>query len=168
MQLEQTQVKLKLVDNKFNHFDSENGQTITGKDIRQQLNKNGVWKNDSKGKYIGVQFDGHEFMFRDGEIIVVGATIARALIRSSRIIVGDQLTGAIVPFLEVVETYALGQASPSDRPATACPICGEDQKTFPALARHLGKERKLHPELFKEEKVDWDGDEETKPEEVEA
>jgi len=164
MKLEQTQVKLRLVDEKFSHFDDENGQTISGKDIHKQMSKNGVWRNDAKGKYAGVQFDGHEFMFRPGEIIVVGETIANALRRSSRIIVGHQLTGSIVPFLEVAEQYSLGEADAGNRPATACPICGVDQKTFPALTRHLGKERKLHPELFKEESVEWDESETEKAE----
>lgn len=156
MKLEQTQVKLRLVDEQFSHFDDENGQTISGKDIHKQMNKNGVWKNDAKGKYVGIQFDGHEFVFRPGEIIVVGESIARSLRKSSHIIVGHQLTGAIVPFLQVAETYSLGETDASNRPATACPICGVDQKTFPALTRHMGKERKLHPELFKEEGVDWE------------
>ncbi|HEY6766643.1 MAG TPA: hypothetical protein VI386_17930 [Candidatus Sulfotelmatobacter sp.] len=163
--IESTQVRLRLISPTKDVFNPETGDTVFGKDVLSQLTKNRRWSNDRIGKYVGVQFDAHEFMFREGETITVSETIAKALIRSSAICVGsDKLNGPMVPFLEIAETYELGAPSEQKRTPTTCGICGEDQKTFPALTRHLGQERKKHPELFEEKKTDWDGEKE----EVEA
>src|SRR5581483_8286585 len=122
--------------------------------------KNKCWKNDHEGKYISVQFNSIDFQFRPGTQVVVGETVARCLLRNSSICIGsDSLNGPVVPFLRVIEKRELNKAEKAGITPTTCPICFEDQKTFPALTRHLGKERKLHPELFKEEGRDWEKEE---------
>jgi hypothetical protein len=170
---ETSQVRLRIISPDSNIFNDETGTSVSGKDVLKQLKINNVWKNDKQGKYIGIQFDAFEFVFREGEMITVGATVARALRRNSIICVGsDKLNGPLVPLIEIAEKYELGapvepakEAAVAKSP-TSCPICGEEQKTFPALARHMVKERKKNPDLFKEEgatpktdgKVDWDGE----------
>jgi hypothetical protein len=158
--MESTQVRLRIVSPDKEFPNLETGITVTGKDILKQMKTNNVWKIDHIGKYAGLMFDGQTFNFREGEITTVPATVANHLRRASAIIVGsDKLNGPIVPFIEVVETFDMTEPQKAVRTPTTCPICGEDQKTFPALTRHLGQERKKHPELFQEEKgkTDWEG-----------
>jgi len=158
--MESRQVRLRIVSPEKEFDNPETGVTVSGKEILKQMKTNNVWKLDHVGRYCGLQFDGQEFRFREGEITTVPATIASHLRRASSIIVGsDKLNGPILPYLEVVDSFEMTEPkkAPITTTPTTCPICGEDQKTFPALTRHLGKERKLHPELFKEEKTDWDG-----------
>jgi hypothetical protein len=150
--LEQNQVKLRIVQPTFRMTVDETGEYVTGKHILDQMKKNQVFKNDSRGKYVPILFDGREFDFREGETITVGETISNALRRMSTICVGgDKLNGPIVPFLEIVSVHSISEAEPEAKTPTTCPICGEDQKTFPRLTRHLGVERKNHPELFVDE-----------------
>jgi len=159
--IESTQVRLRLISPTKEVFNQETGDSVSGKEVLAQMKKNGVWKNDHEGKYAPIQFDSLEFQFREGKTITVNETTAKALIRGSVMTIGsDKLNGPMIPFVEVVEKYELGATSEEKRPATACPICGVDQKTFPALTRHMGQERKKHPELFVEEKTDWDGEKE--------
>lgn len=158
-QVEPIQVTLGLVDENFKIEISETGETVTGKDILKQLAKSNQWKNDHAGKYLPVQFNALEFQFRPGTSVTVGESVAHSLLRSSALIVGgDQLNGPMVPFLVVLGKRELNAIERVGHSPTTCPICFEDQKTFPALARHMGKEKKLHPELFKEEARDWEGE----------
>lgn len=159
-QIEQIQVKLGLVDKDFSvHLDAT-GETVSGADVLAQLRKNNCWKNDHEGKYVSVQFDSREFMFRPDTYVIVGETVAKCLIRNSVICIGgDQLNGPMVPFLKVLEKREINQSERTAKTATTCPICFEEQGSFPALTRHMGKEKKLHPELFVEEKRDWSEDE---------
>lgn len=159
--IEATQVRIGIIDPAKEIFNSETGMSVSGKDVIKQLKINNVWKNDLDGRYAMVQYDGQTFNFREGQTLTVPESVARCLRRSSVICVGsDKLNGPMIPFLEVKEKLemALPTAEKKTTPTT-CPICGEDQKTFPALTRHLGQERKKHPELFEEEKskTDWDG-----------
>jgi hypothetical protein len=157
---ETSQVRLRIISPTKEIFNEETGATVTGKEVLKQMKTNNVWKNDTKGKYASIQFDAFEYQFREGETITVPETVARALRKNSIICVGsDKLNGPLVPFVEVVEKFELGEpTAPVAKTPTTCPICGEDQKTFPALTRHLGQERKKHPELFEEEKkgTQWD------------
>jgi hypothetical protein len=157
--MESRQVRLRIVSPDKEFDNSETGTTILGKDILKQMKINNVWRNDHRGKYAGLMFDGQSFYFREGEVTTVPETVANHLRRASSIVVGsDQLNGPILPFIEVIEAFDMTEPSKAQaRTATTCPICHEDQKTFPALTRHLGQERKKHPELFQEEKTDWDG-----------
>lgn len=156
------QVTLGLIDENFSLSIDSTGEIITGKDVLAQLRKNNAWKNDHEGKYVSLQFDAQEFMFRPGTSITVGKNVARNLIRNSGVCVGgDSLNGPIVPFVQILEERELNRADKTVTPTT-CGICGVDQKTFPALTRHLGDERKAHPELFKEEKREWDEKKEAK------
>lgn len=156
---ETSQVRLRIISPDKEIYNDETGTSVFGKDVLKQMKQNNVWRNDSKGKYAGIQFDALEFQFREGETVTVSATVGKCLRRGSIICVGgDKLNGPLVPFLEIVDTYELGAPSEKKTTPTSCPICGEDQKTFPALTRHMGKERKLHPELFEEKGTDWDGE----------
>ena len=157
--MEARQVRLRLVDPNKEFPNNETGQVVTGKEILKQMKTNNVWRIDHIGRYAGLQFDGQMFTFREGETTTVPETVARHLRRASAIVVGsDKLNGPLLPFLEVVDTFDMTEPTKTvAKTPTTCPICGEDQKTFPALTRHLGVERKKHPELFKEEKTDWEG-----------
>jgi hypothetical protein len=169
--IESTQVRIGLIDPSREIFNSETGVTVSGKDVIKQIKTNNRWTNDKDGRYVMVQYDSLTFNFREGETLTVPESVARCLRHSSVITVGsDKLNGPMIPFLEVKEKLemALPTAEKKTTPTT-CPICGEDQKTFPALTRHLGQERKKHPELFEEEKskTDWEGKSGTTTDEVE-
>ena len=158
-----TQVRLRIVPPEKEVSNPETGAVVSGKDILKQMKTNNVWRLDHLGRYAGLQYDGQTFMFREGEIIAVPEVIAHHLRRASAICVGsDKLNGPLIPFIEVVGTFDLTSPVKAAHTPTTCPICFVDQKTFPALTRHLGQERKLHPELFEEEaekkkKTDWEG-----------
>lgn len=157
--MEAIQVRLRIVSPDKEFPNHETGITVSGKDILKQMKTNNVWKSDHVGTYAGLMFDGQTFNFRQGEIITVPATVANHLRRASAIIVGsDKLNGPILPFIEVVDSFDMTESSKAEvvRTATTCPVCFEEQKTFPALTRHLGKK---HPELMREEKkkTDWEG-----------
>lgn len=159
--VETKQCHIRLVDPTKEIYNAETGETVSGKDILRQMKTNNVWKTDHEGRYAAVQYGGQTFKFREGQILTLPETLAACLRRNSTICVGsDKLNGPIIPFLEITKTFELqapdSTAVSTPKPATACPICGEDQKTFPALTRHLGMERKKHPELFSEEKTQWD------------
>ena len=150
---ETSQVRLRIISPDKEIFNEETGQTVSGKEVLKQMKINNVYKNDKDGKYIGIQFDAFEYIFRDGMTLTVPETVARALRRNSIICVGsDKLNGPLIPFIEVVDKFELSapDAPKAVATPTTCPICHEDQKTFPALTRHLGQERKKHPELFEE------------------
>ena len=163
---ETSQVRLRVISPDKEIYNEETGQTVTGKDVLKQMKQNNVWKNDKDGKYASIQFDAFEYQFREGQVITVPSTIGAALRRNSIICVGsDKLNGPLIPYLEVVERFELGAPSEPVAPAkpttqTTCPICGEDQKTLPALTRHFSKK---HAELMKEEKskTNWDAPEST-------
>lgn len=156
--MENQQVRLRIVSTDKEFPNEETGQIVTGKDILKQMKVNNVWRNDHKGRYAGVQYDGQTFKFREGEVITVPETVGRHLRRGSSLVVGsDQLNGPSLPYLEVIDQFSMIEPQKAAKAATACPICGEDQKTFPALARH---QMAKHADVFKEQKtgkVDWTG-----------
>ena len=170
---ETSQVRLRLISPDKTIFNEETGEEVSGKDVLKQMKLNNVWKNDVKGKYASVQFDAFEYQFRDGQTITVPETVGRQLRKGSIICVGtDKLNGPLIPFLEIVEKFELGETKPAApvHTATTCPICHEEQGSFPALTRHMGQERKKHPELFEEKetvqksKTNWDIPDDTDPE----
>ena len=146
-------VKLRIVHPEVEIPNTETGIVVTGKDILKQMKINNVWKFDHVGKYCEVQYDRRGYVFREGQTVTVSEHIGRRLRACSAIIVGnDSLNGPIVPFLEVCGEFSM-VASEDAKPktATSCPICGEDQNSFPGLSRHMALEKKKHPELFQEE-----------------
>jgi hypothetical protein len=156
--IESTQVRIGLIDPTKEIFNSETGTAVSGKDVIKQLKINNVWRSDPNGRYAAVQYDGMTFKFRENETLTIPESVARSLRRASVITVGsDKLNGPMIPFLEVKEKLEMSIAAQGPKSPTACPICGEDQKTFPALTRHMGQERKKHPELFEEKATDWEG-----------
>lgn len=105
------------------------------KDVLTQLRKNGALrKNKESGEEVmTLQFNSQTFDFSPDIQITVGKSIADALIRSSAVIVGDQLTGEIVPSIEAVTTYAAGRGLAQN----TCPYCGEVKETPQSLGQHL-------------------------------
>jgi hypothetical protein len=158
MAIETTHVRVRLISPDKEIFNPETGMTVSGKDVIKQMKLNNIWRNDREGRYAAVQYAGQTFKFKEGESVTVPASIAGALRANSAICVGsDKLNGPIIPFLDIADKFELTEATPAAKSPTCCPICGVDQKTFPALTRHLGQERKNHPELFEEKKTDWEG-----------
>jgi hypothetical protein len=158
--IETKQCRVRLVDPNKEIYNPETGVTVSGKDILKQMKINNVWKNDNEGRYALLQYGGQTFKFREGQMLTLPETLAVCLRRNSAICVGsDKLNGPIIPFLEIADSFELQAPSSGavSKSPTTCPICGEDQKSFPALTRHLGQERKKHPELFEEkEKTQWE------------
>lgn len=156
--MENQQVRLRLVDPKKEFPNAETGTVVLGKDILAQMKKNNVWRHDHVGRYAGVQYDGQTFKFRDNEVITVPETVGRHLRRASNLVVGsDQLNGPTLPYLEIIDSFSMIEPQKQERTPTTCPICDEDQKTYPALARH---QMEKHADLFKEakepKKISWD------------
>lgn len=159
--IETKQCRVRLIDASKEIYNPETGETVSGKDVLRQMKTNNVFKTDHDGKYVMLQYGGQTFKFREGQMLTVPETLAICLRKNSIICVGsDKLNGPMIPFLDIADSFELqapdSTAISKPKPATACPICGEDQKTFPALTRHLGQERKKHPELFAEEKTQWE------------
>jgi len=169
--MENQQVRLRIISGDAEIPNEETGQSVFGKDVLRQMKINNVWRNDHNGRYAGVQYDGQTFKFREGETITVPATVGRHLRRQSAICVGsDQLNGPLIPYLEIIDTFSMIEPKKDEKTPTTCPICGEDQKTFPALARH---QMAKHADVFKEKtaesadplkerkgRVNWDGEDE--------
>jgi hypothetical protein len=159
MNIETTQVKLRLVNEK-DFPDDE----ITGKDILNEIKKRkSLWRNDEHGKYISLMYDAHEFRFRQGKALTVGKLVANALRRSSAISIGpDYLSGPIAAMLMVEKEFVLGEEDADEnakpKTMTTCPVCGTEQGTLPKLARHIDKHKADHPELFNEpDGIQWEG-----------
>ena len=162
MSIETTHVRVRLISPDKEIFNPETGLSVRGSEVIKQMKTNNVWRNDKNGRYAAVQYSGQTFKFREGMSVTVPASIAPFLRANSAIVVGsDKLNGPIIPFLDVTDTYELQEPTKAPTTPTTCGICGEDQKTFPALTRHLAVERKKHPELFEEDKekkpIDWEG-----------
>lgn len=116
------------------------------KKILQQMRKNGVFRQDEFGPYASIQFDSQEFKFRPGKTFTVGRSVGNALIRSSAILLGDDpLSDPYLAFVEKKSETQLGQES-KQKAQFSCPICHEDQKSGPRLARHL-MDKSAHKEL---------------------
>lgn len=162
--MEALQARVRIVQPENSTFNQETGETVTGQEILHQMRVNNVWRNDSKGKYAAVMYDGQGFKFRENEVTIVPVTVARHLRRMSAIVVGpDKLNGPLMPYLEIIDTYDMTQPqkvvveAPKTTPTT-CLVCGVDQESFPALMRHQMAD---HAEMFTEKKaprapVQWD------------
>jgi len=104
--MEQQQVKLRIISPEREYPNEETGEIVTGKEVLKQMKTNNMWKNDHKGRYAAVMFDGQTFKFREGETITVPATVGRHLRRMSGTVVGqDQLNGPIIPYLEIIDQF---------------------------------------------------------------
>jgi hypothetical protein len=158
-QIETTQVRLRLVNEKDDFPDG-----TTGKDVLSEIKKRKqLWKNDEHGKYISIMYDAHEFRFRPGKALTVGKLVANALRRSSALSIGpDYLNGPMAPTLVVEKEYQLGDedsdGNAKPQTMTTCPVCLVEQATLPKLTRHLEKHKSDHPELFNEpDGIPWEG-----------
>ena len=139
MDVEMEQVKLRLT---------------TNDEVLATLRTNKAFQRGKDGQEIFVrQFDSRMFEFVPGRILTVGATIARGLIQSSRVIVGNHLTGAWVPAIEKVSSFQASFGEPDEnRSSTACAFCGTEFKTpdlsLAEAVRKLGHHMMTkHPEL---------------------
>lgn len=113
------------------------------KSILNQLKKNKMWREDTEGPYLAIQFDAQEFKFRPGTVYTVGRTVGNALIRSSAVLIGtDPLSDPYLPYVVKIAEHQLGQTNVK-KAQFECPICHEDQKSAPRLARHL-MDQKVH------------------------
>lgn len=131
------------------------------KDVLKEMKRRKVLKRDQKGdKYI-VQFDAQEFTFRPGSTITVGRSVAKALQRSSAIIMGDDLTGDMVSVLVEAGSYKLGDEN-EGAALTRCPVCKKDMGSLTRLSRHISVAHKgERPDLYDdtkkpEPKTDWE------------
>jgi hypothetical protein len=154
MSVETSQVRLGLIDPTKEVFNQETGDTVTGKQVLQQLSTNNVWRNSPKGKYVAVQYNAQTFKFFVGESMVLPESVGRALRKSSAILVGeDKLNGPIIPFLEIQEKMEMTLAHVNE---------DKLQKENEALKAELEALRKQAAEPAKTKpkgkKIDWDGD----------
>jgi hypothetical protein len=162
MQIETTQVRLRLVGEKDVFPDGSEGREVLN-EIKKRNKKEHIWLNDEIGKYISIMYDAHEFRFRPGKAITVGKVVANALRRSSALMIGpDYLNGPILPMIVVDKEFTLGEElvdGSKPMTQTTCSVCFVDQLTLPKLMRHLEKHRSDHPELFEEpDALPWDGE----------
>lgn len=122
--LETDQTKLKLTGN---------AEVLTTLRNKKLLVKDGEGK-----EYFARPFDSQEIRFYPGVPQTFPASIARALIQGSRVIIGDAFTGPQVEALENIGTAKLGTIqSEAPRPATECPYCHKDFATAGKLGYHL-------------------------------
>lgn len=122
-------------------------------EILKQLKKNNILKTDKEGEYAVYQFDGKCFYFRPDKPVTIGHNAAKALIRSSAIIIGHPLTGDVVVAIDEIGHHELGQESSEEEATkqTQCPVCKKDCESLPKLARHL---MSAHKDRFDSEKAE--------------
>lgn len=130
------------------------------KELLKELKRHKALKTDAQGDKLVLQFDGQMFVFRPGIVVTVGARIAKALLRASSVVVGDDLTGEIKPTLETAGRFQLGEEAPEEsNRVTICPVCKKDCYNLVRLAKHIQvAHRTDRPDLYTEEKTktDWD------------
>ncbi len=102
-----------------------------------------------------IQFDSQDFAFSPGKVIHVPQNVAECLIAQQPLMGGTKrkmivdgetveylsaLDAGWTPVLDVVETWAAGEESPSAKAAraTACTICTDKFETVEQLIAHLG------------------------------
>jgi hypothetical protein len=128
-------------------------QLTENKDILAQLRKNKALKRATPEapEVFTAQYDGKVFSFRKGVPVTLSASAAKALRRSSAVIVGASIDGEYMPALEMVDEFQLGEESATRRKSlTMCPICLKDMKNIPNLAKHLSSKahKEDRPDLF--------------------
>ena len=115
-------------------------------EVLQQLRRNKRFATNSQGKEeLILSFDSQPFSFSlDGQL-TVGETVARALMRSSEVIVGDPLTGDVRPALVNVRRFGVGD---STAVLNQCPYCQDSFEKPTQLAAHLFQRRCLKMSQF--------------------
>lgn len=123
MDFDLTQVNLHLTENRK---------------VLNQVKNNRRMFQDEEGEYFPIQFDAKEFRFRPGREYAIQKNIADRLVADSLIIIGDHLTGPMMPVLERGKTFQLGDQQVAEKkPGIYCPKCNKDVRTLPRLARHI-------------------------------
>jgi len=102
-------------------------------------------KKDKDGEYYPIVFNSAELRFRPNRPMVVGKSVAESLVRSSYVILGEDLTGDMTPVIESLDGYNLNKFIEE---RSSCEYCSEDFPTARALSHHLIRE---HRELLEKE-----------------
>lgn len=122
--LEMEQVRLQLTNDP---------EILAALKTRKQMGK------DRDGAYYAIVFNSQEVRFRPGVPKILGASVARCMARSSYIIVGDDLTGELLPTLEPLDSYNLNDMIVAGH---VCEFCDGKFETPKRLAAHMVKEHK--------------------------
>lgn len=102
-------------------------------------------RKDKDGEYYPIVFNSSEIRFRPNRPLVVGKSVAESLIRSSFVIIGEDLTGDMTPVIESLDGYNLDKFIEE---RAACEYCKEDFPTARALSHHMIR---THRELLEKE-----------------
>lgn len=119
------------------------------KEILSMLKTRKQFKKDKDGEYLPVVFNSSEIKFRPGRPLTVGRNVAECLVRSSYVIIGDDLTGDMVPALEALDGYNLDKFIEE---GPVCEFCDKSFQTARALAHHMGRDHREQLEGPKDEK----------------
>lgn len=124
MSVESRQVKLRLTQDK---------------EVLKQLKKNKAIYVDKDGAITYcTQYDSQCFYFKPGIPITFAKSVADALQRSNKVIVGDHLSGDFHNILFSMGEWNLGEREPDGKnPITTCNECGKDCGNRAALAKHI-------------------------------
>ena len=96
----------------------------TEPEVMKILKRRGQFRKDEVSEYVPVVFNSAELRFRPKGNVIVGRTIARALMNSSQIIVGDDINGELTPYLTVLEEISLSaQLDERNKPTYQCEFC---------------------------------------------
>ncbi len=106
------------------------------KEVVDALRNRKQMRRDKEGEYFPVVFNSQEVRFRSGEPKVFGGSVARCLLRSNYIILGDDLTGEMTHVLEPVDSYSLNDLVGNQK----CDYCEKLFETPKRLAAHMAAE----------------------------
>lgn len=106
--------------------------------LLDMLKKRKQMKRDKDGEYYPIAFNSAEIRIRPNTPIVLDKDTASSLIRSSYVIVGEDLVGDMTPVIEALDGFNLGDMI-SERFKCDFPMCDEDFPTAKALAHHMAR-----------------------------
>lgn len=111
--------------------------------VMKILKKKNILRQDAEGDFVPIVFNSAEIRFRPRTSVLVGRTIAEAILRANTIIIGDDLTGEQVPFLKALE--AVNLSVPMSEARFPCEFCDESFDSARLVTRHILKlhEREL-------------------------
>lgn len=101
-----------------------------------------TWQTERGGRQaLVLRENSREYKFYPGEELVVPATVAAGLIKSSVVTVGTHpLTDPYEPALDIISKWTLGQKEPSEKQKAICPECNDEFATAKLLAGHIMSE----------------------------
>lgn len=110
----------------------------TDPQVMKILKKRNMLRTDGEGEYVPVVFNSAEIRFRPRSSVLVGRTVANAIMRSNTVILGEDIDGQITPFLRALESVNL--ATPEPEAKFPCEFCGESFNTARDITRHILKQ----------------------------